>query len=201
MEAVFEGHCQKSGPSRPCAGSLSYHGYFSKAINKVRAGEVRELKVKARAPVLPVLKKSRWLLLKQPENLTEKQAPKLKELLKLTLRCVRAYLLREEFQGFWRYISPYWARRFLGQWYEQAMRSKVEPMKKVARMLHRHRPLILNWFKVKGQLSSGVVEGFNTKAKLISRKSFGFCTYHGVEIALYHALGDLPEPNFAHKFC
>lgn len=83
----------------------------------------------------------------------------------------------------------------------QTMRSQIESMKKIARMLRRHRPLILNWFKVKGQLSSGVVEDFNTKAKLISRKYFGFRTYHGAEIALYHALGDLPEPNFTHKFC
>ncbi len=52
-----------------------------------------------------------------------------------------------------------------------------------------------------GQLSSGVVEGFNTKAKLTSRKSFGFRTYRGAEIALYHALGALPEPEFTHRFC
>ena len=52
-----------------------------------------------------------------------------------------------------------------------------------------------------GQLSSGVVEGFNTKAKLTSRKPFGFRTYRGAEIALYHALGALPEPEFTHRFC
>ena len=75
------------------------------------------------------------------------------------------------------------------------MRSKIEPMKTVAKMLRRHRSLLLNWFRAKGQLSSGVVEGFNTKAKLTSRKSFGFRTYHAAEIALYHALGALPEPE------
>lgn len=173
-------------------------GYFSKAIDEVRAGEARELKANGEQPIL---KKSRWLLLKRPENLTDKQAPKLKELLKHNLRCVRAYLLKEDFQRFWTYVSPYWAGRFLDQWCDQAMRSKIDPMKKVARMLRRHRPLILNWFRAKGQLSSGVVEGFNTKAKLTTRKSFGFRTYHGAEIALYHALGDLTEPNFTHRFC
>jgi transposase len=81
------------------------------------------------------------------------------------------------------------------------MRSKIEPMKKVVRMLRWHRPLLLNWFRAKGQLSSGVVEGFNNKAKLTSRKAFGFRTYHALEIALYHALGDLPEPEFTHRFC
>jgi len=73
-------------------------------------------------------------------------------------------------------------------------------MKKVARMLRRHRPLLLNWFRVKGQMSSGVVEGFNTRAKLTTRKAYGFRAFHGVEIALYHTLGALPVPESTHKF-
>jgi transposase len=77
------------------------------------------------------------------------------------------------------------------------MRSKIEPMKKVARMMRKHRPLILNWFTAKGQLSSGIVEGFNAKAKLTTRKAFGFRSYHALEIALYHTLGGLPESNFS----
>jgi transposase len=81
------------------------------------------------------------------------------------------------------------------------MRLKAEPLKRVAKMLRRHRALLLNWFRAKGQLSSGGVEGFHTKAKLTARKSFGFRTHHGAEIALHHALGALPEPDFTHKFC
>ena len=74
-------------------------------------------------------------------------------------------------------------------------------------MLRGHRTLLLNWFRAKGQLSSGVIEGFNsnsefaTKAKLTSRKSFGFRTFKAAETALYHTLGHLPEPTFTHKFC
>ena len=81
------------------------------------------------------------------------------------------------------------------------MRSKIEPMKKVARMLRAHRQLLLNWFRARGQLSSGVVEGFNGKAKLISKRAFGFRTFRAAEIALYHGLGALPEPKFTHEFC
>jgi transposase len=112
-----------------------------------------------------------------------------------------AYLLKEGFQFFWDYVSPYWVGRFLDAWCTKVMRSKIEPMKKVAKMLRTHRTLLLNWFRAKGQLSSGVVEGFNTKVKLTTRKSFGFRTYRGVEIALYHALGSLPEPKTTHRFC
>ena len=172
--------------------------YFSKALDNVRAEETKALKAKG---LEPMLTKSRWLLLKRPENLTDKQEIKLADLLQYNLKSVRAYLLKEEFQLFWTYISPYWAGRFLDQWCTRTMRSKIEPMKKVAKMLRRHKPLLLNWFRAKGQLSSGVVEGFNTKAKLTSRKSFGFRTFHGAEIALYHALGALPEPEGTHRFC
>ena len=80
------------------------------------------------------------------------------------------------------------------------MRSKIEPMKKVARQMRKHRPLIMNWFEAKGQFSSGIVEGFNNKAKLTMRKSYGFKTFKAIEIALYHALGDLPEPQSTHRF-
>lgn len=172
--------------------------HFSKALDQVRAEEARALKAKGYEPVLT---KSRWLLLKRSENLNDKQEVRLAELLRYNLRSVRAYLLKEEFQLFWSYASPYWAGRFLDQWCTKTMRSKIEPMKKVARMLRGHRELLLNWFRAKGQLSSGVVEGFNGKAKLTSRKAFGFRTYHGAEIALYHTLGALPEPEFTHRFC
>ena len=67
-------------------------------------------------------------------------------------------------------------------------------------VLSKSRWLLLNWFRAKGQLSSGVVEGFNAKAKLTSRKSFGFRASRSAEIALYHALGALPKPEFTHRF-
>jgi transposase len=171
--------------------------HLSKAIDEVRAGEAKELKEKG---YIPVLTKSRWLLLKRPENLTEKQETKLADLLQYNLRSIRSYLLKEEFQLFWSYQSPYWAGEFLDKWCTKTMRSKIEPMKKVARMLRSHRPLLLNWFRAKKQFSSGIVEGFNNKAKLTTRKAYGFKTYHAAEIALYHALGALPVPETAHEF-
>jgi transposase len=172
--------------------------HLSKAIDEVRAQEAKELKEKGYEPILS---KTRWLLLKRPEHLTEKQESRLADLVQYNLKSIRSYLLKEEFQLLWSYISPYWAGRFLDAWCTKTLRSKIEPMKKVARMLRRHRPLLLNWFRAKGQLSSAVVEGFNNKAKLTTRKAFGFRTYHAMEIALYHALGALPEPNFTHRFC
>ena len=170
---------------------------LSKAIDKVRAQEAKELK---EGGYDPVLTKSRWLLLKRPENLTEKQETKLADLLQYNLKSIRSYLLKEEFQLFWSYTSPYWAGRFLDKWCTKTMRSKIEPMKDIARSLRKHRPLLLNWFRSKGQFSSGIVEGFNNKAKLTTRKAYGFKTYHAAETALYHALGALPVPKTTHVF-
>jgi transposase len=167
------------------------------AIDEVRAGEARQMKADGYEPVL---KHSRWCLLKRRENLSDKQTVKLAELLKYNLRSVRAHLLREDFQQFWEYVSPGWAGKFLDQWCTRTMRSQLEPLKKVARTLRNHRELLLNWFRAKGALSSGVVEGFNNKVKLTTRKSYGFRTYEAIETALYHNLGNLPEPEFTHRF-
>jgi transposase len=161
--------------------------HMNKAIDEVRAKEARELRARGHAPVLT---HTRWLLLRRPEKLTGRQVPRLAELLSYNLRAVRAYLLREEFQFFWGYVHPTWAGRFMDRWCTQTMRSQIEPMKKVARMLRRHRPLLLNWFRAKGTISNGTVEGFNLKAKLTMRKAFGFRTYRAIEIALYHTLGE-----------
>ncbi|MFC1708040.1 transposase, partial [Planctomycetota bacterium] len=93
------------------------------------------------------------------------------------------------------------AAKFLDRWCTRVMRSRLEPMKKVARMLRGHRELILNWFRAKGAVSAGSVEGLNGKAKVATKRAYGFRTFRGAEIALYHTLGDLPEPEFAHVFC
>ena len=141
------------------------------------------------------------MLLKRPENLTEAQEVKLAELVQYNLRSVRSYLLKEEFQFLWKYVSPHWAGRFLDRWCNRVMRSRIEPMKRVARSLRKHRELILNWFRARGTISAAVVEGFNNKAKLTTRKAFGFRTFKAAELALFHTLGDLPEPEMTHRFC
>jgi transposase len=171
---------------------------FGKALDEIRAEEAKRL---VKDGYEPVLKKSRWCLLKRPENLTDKQTVKLKELLKYNLRTMRAYLQREDFQRFWEYKSAAWAGKFLDEWTRRVMRSRLEPMKKVARTLRNHQPLILNWFRARGAISSGAVEGLNNKVKLVTRKSYGFRTAKVAKLALLHNLGQLPEPKRTHRFC
>ena len=108
---------------------------------------------------------SRWCLLKRPENLTDKQVDQLQDLLTCNLRTVRAYLLKEDFQRFWEYQSPAWAGKFLDAWCTRTMRSRLKPMKKVAKMLRAHRELLLNWFRAKADLPSGVWRVSTTRPK------------------------------------
>ena len=172
--------------------------HMSEAIDQVRRAEVRSLRQRGRQPLLT---KARWVLLKRRENQTRDQRARLRELLQHNLRAVRAMLLREWFDDFWHYRSLDWAGAFLDEWCVQVMRSRIEPMKKVAQMLRRHRPLLLNWFRARGEISAAIVEGFNNKAKLTTRKAYGFRSYRCLEIALYHTLGQLTVPEATHRFC
>ena len=60
-----------------------------------------------------------------------------------------------------------------------------------------HEPLILNWFRVKGEISSGAVESLNNQIRVATGRSYGFITFEAMEIALYHNLGRFPEPESA----
>jgi len=170
---------------------------MNKALDEVRAAESRRM---AQQGHEPLLKKSRWCVLKRKENLTTQQKFRLRDLLRYNLQTVRAYLLKEDFQQFWEYNSPTWAGMFLDFWCYQAMHSRIEPMKKIARTLRTHRALLLNYFKARKQFSSGVVEGLNNKAKVTMRRSYGFRTFRILELALYHSLAKLPEPMLTHEF-
>ena len=74
---------------------------------------------------------------------------------------MRAYLLVEGLQAMWEYRSPRHAGQFLDAWCRQVMRSRLDPLKKVARSLRTHRELILNWYRAKKLYNCGIVEGLN----------------------------------------
>jgi len=114
---------------------------FNEGIDETRRQEVKKLNAQEKENVLA---NGRWLLLKKAVNLTQKQTCRLSQLLKINLSSVKAYLLREDFQRFWSYQSSGWAGKFLDEWVKRTMRSKLCPMKKVAKMLKSHKELILN---------------------------------------------------------
>ena len=171
---------------------------LNKALDQVRAAEAKRLK---RDGYEAHLQHTRWCFLKRKSNLTQNQRVRLREVLKYDLVTGRAYLKVQALHLLWRYTSPMWAGKFLDAWCNDVMRSRIEPLKKVARSLRKHRRLILNWFAAKKQYNAGIVEGLNANAKLAFRKAYGFRTFDAAKTALYHQLGRLPEPEVTHRFC
>jgi len=171
---------------------------LSEAVDQVRKDEAARLH---REGYEPVLKKSKYCFLKRPCNLTDKQSLKLNEVLKYDLKTSRAYFLKESFDAFWQYNSPQWASWFLRKWCTRAMRSKLDPMKKFVRTLRNHEDLLMNYFKAGKIYSSGIVEGLNLRINLSMRRAYGYRSFDIMKIALFHQLGDLPEPEFTHRFC
>ena len=170
---------------------------LNESVNKVRIIETKRLKD---GGFEPILAKSKYCFLKKEENLTFQQSQKLEDVLQYDLTTVDAYLFKVGFEAFWQYKSPYWASWFLEKWCDEVNDSDIEPMKKFVRTVQNHRGLIMNWFRAKKAYSSGTVEGLNRKVNLVTRKSYGFRSVDVLRIALFHTMGDLPEPEMTHLF-
>ena len=172
--------------------------HLNQAVDQVRRAETGRLRGR---PLAQKLKHMRWKLLRRGNRVRGLAKQRLWGLLRTKLATGRAWMLKETFQDFWRYRSLSWAAAFLDVWCTRALRSRIEPMKKVARMLRTHEELLLNWFRAKGEISSGAVEGLNNKIRVVTRRAYGFRTYDAMEIALFHTLARLPEPETTHRFC
>jgi transposase len=162
--------------------------HLQEAIDEVRSSEMKRLSGQQKA----TFKKTRWLLLKNPWNLSNDQKERLSTLVRWNTPIVRAYYLKESFQLFWDYRQPKRAQEHLHKWMNSAMRSRLEPFKKFVRMLRSHLDGILPWTKLR--LSNGAVEGMNNKIKSISHRSFGFRSAEYFIAAIYHCCARLPLP-------
>ena len=172
--------------------------HLNTALDTVRRGEQSRLRDKE---ARQAAKGGRFLLLKRGTRVRGKAREKLRAVLASLGQTSRAWELKESFRRFWRYRSPVWAKAYLKAWTTRAMRSQLEPMKKVARMLRAHEDLLLNYFRAKRQYTSAMVEGMNHKARVSLARSYGHRSFEVLKLVLYHNLGDLPEPPSRHKFC
>ena len=162
--------------------------HLNEAVDAVRLELWRQLTAKQRVR----FKGTRWLLLKNPWNLTADQRERLSSLVRWNSPLVRAYYLKESFQLFWGYRQPWRAEQFLRKWMNAAMRSKLEPFKKFVRMLRTHLDGVLAW--TRSRISNGAVEAMNNKIKVISHRSYGFRTAKYFIVAIYHGCARLPLP-------
>ena len=116
--------------------------HLNEAVDKVRRQEHRALRKEGDETLTGT--KQLWLF--NPENLSEEKWLVFEPLKELQLKTTRAWAIREQFRWFWEYRYAGNARKFFKEWYQWAIRCRLEPVKKVARMLKRHLDRILSWF-------------------------------------------------------
>ena len=160
--------------------------HLNAAVDEVRRSLVRKLSDRFRA----LVKGTRFVLLKNPWNLTPKQKQQLNALVRSNSPLSRAWYLKEDFQRFFDYVSEGWATKHLKHWLGWAARSRLEPFKRMARMVRNHLDGILAWTKIR--VTNGAVEGMNNKVKLVSHRAFGFRNVENYKTAIYHCCANLP---------
>jgi transposase len=154
-----------------------------KLINEA-VDEVRRAEQKSRAE----LKKSRYLWLKNPSNLTDRQRAQLDRLSGSNLKTGRAYRIRLAFQDL--YAQPAdAAEAFLKKWYWWATHSRLPPMIEAARMVKRHWNGILRWFHTK--IANGIMEAINSLVQAAKAKARGYRSTRNLTAMIYLIAGKL----------
>jgi transposase len=144
--------------------------YGREVIDRVRVDEANRLKHDK--PARKVIKGSRWLLLRNAENVDEEGQIRLQELLAANRKLATVYVLKDDLKGLWLYAHEGYARRFWKQWYSRAVRSRIEPLKAFARKLRERIAGVLA--HCRWTLNTSVLEGINNKIKVIKRSAYGY---------------------------
>lgn len=162
--------------------------HLNEAVDTVR----RQIMAKAQGTWADLIRGTRYLWITHSWNLQPGQKLQLRGLLKLNTPLVKAYVLKEAFHKFWNYIYKGSAKKWLKNWCRMAMYSRLEPLKKFARMVRSHEKGILAWVDI--GISNGTVEGMNNKIGLVKRRAFGFRKTEYLKLAIYHCCANLPLP-------
>lgn len=147
--------------------------------------EVRRAEVKAR----PELRGTRYIWTKNQPNLTARQSTVLDTLSSTNLKTARAWRMRLAFQDIYAQPSRPWGELFLDKWIGWAKRSRLEPMKAVARTMEKHREGILAWFD--SRISNGLIEGINSLVQAAKAKARGYRNSETLKAVTYMVAGKL----------
>jgi transposase len=159
--------------------------YMNEAVNEVRKSEHRRLQAQGD----DTLKSTRQLWLYGMENVPAKHAQRFDEVKELNLQTSRAWAIKEVFRSFWLCPGAKPAERYFGKWYGWAIRSRLAPIKKVARMCKAHLSNILTFFV--HHLTNGPIEGLNNKIQGLIKKAFGYRNKERFKSDIFFHLGGL----------
>jgi len=167
--------------------------HFNRAVNDVRKAENREL----RGVGDDRLVGSRFLWLKSPDRLSDKQRPRFDRLKAQALKVARAWAIKEAASGLWHYSSRTWARRAWNRLLGWIRRCRLTPMRKVGEMVKRHLEGIINGI-VLGRTNARA-ESINSKIQMLKKRACGYRNRERFRNAIYFHLGGLDlKPRLAH---
>jgi|APCry1669188910_1035180.scaffolds.fasta_scaffold28044_2 transposase len=155
---------------------------INEAVDKVRKSEVEKN---------PILKGSKYIFLKNRENLTVYQKQRLEgiRLSGLNLKTMKALNIREAFQQIYQAPTAEMFDKLLRKWYFWATHSRIEPIKEAAYTMQRHWEGIVNWFDYK--ISNGILEGFNSIFQAAKAKARGYRRNDTIKAIIYLLTGKL----------
>lgn len=159
--------------------------YLNEAVDAVRRAEHKKL--------LGVgddrLTGSKYAWLKSAPDLRTCAGREFKPLYQANLKTSRAWALKESFAAFWDYRSPTHARNYFEQWGKRTMRSRLEPLKKVTKMLRRHEDGLMNF--ITHRITNAAAEGFNSVVQTIKANARGFRSFANYRIRILFYCGKL----------
>lgn len=159
--------------------------HMNDAVNDVRKKEHRALLKIGDG----TLKGARYAVLYGEENVPEKYEDVLADLRDANLKTSRAWAIKELLRKLWTYNRLGWAKKLWQEWYDWAIRSRLEPVKKVARMLKKNLGQIMNFFK--HPISTSTNEGMNLRIQNIKRKAYGYRNEENLRSAVLFEIGGL----------
>jgi transposase len=145
--------------------------YGREVIDRVRLDEAERLKHDAQAR--KVVKGTRWLLLRNRDNIKKpEERVRLEELLAANQALMTVYVLKEDLKGLWSHRTKKPAREAWKSWFRRALESRIKPLVAFAKRLRKHLPGILA--HAKWPFHTSLLEGINNKIKVIKRMAYGF---------------------------
>ena len=169
---------------------------LNKAVDAVRKDAWRQACKEERKAIKGV----RWLIAYSSASRSKDQTRKINLLEKSNNKIFRAWLLKDNFEHFWDYISPGHAANFLNTWITRALKSRIDSMKEFALMLRRHKENILSF--VTNPVTNARAEGINRLLKIIKNRASGFKSLQGFKNMIYLCAGDLDIiGGYPSRFC
>ena len=161
---------------------------LNEAVDDVRKEQWRNASVDDRK----ALKGLRWLLYRHSSNRSKKDSRILNALKKGNRRIHRAWVLKDEFEHFWDYKAPWAAEKFLKGWITTALKSRLEPIRKIAKTIRKHKDRIITFIETR--LTNAISEGLNRIIKIVKNRASGFRTLQAFEDMIFLTVGDVDIP-------